>query len=115
VYYKLKFGLSYRAVDQFGATIDFSLSKRRKRKNAQLFFIKAIEQNGKPELINIDKSGLNRSGIRLINKRVKKSEGIEIRRTKYMKNLVEQDHRFLKKRIGNGLGFKEFIDLVFLV
>jgi putative transposase len=47
----------YRAVDKFGNTLDFLLTKRRMRGSAQLFLRKAIGNNGKPRLINIDKSG----------------------------------------------------------
>ena len=96
----------YRAVDKQGNTIDFLLTKRRKRMSAQSFLIKAIENNGKPELINIDKSGSNKHAIRIYNKR--SCSKIEIRQCKYLNNIVEQDHRFVKKRIVRGLGFKEF-------
>ncbi len=85
----------YRAVDKDGHTIDFLLTKRRQRLSAQSFFIKAIGNNGTPELINIDKSGSNKSAIRLYNKR--SFTDIEIRQCKYLNNIVEQD-----------LGFKDF-------
>jgi putative transposase len=68
--------------------------------------IKAIEKNGTPELINIDKSGSNKSAIRLYNKI--SFTDIEIRQYKYLNNIVGQDHRFIKWRIQQGLGFKEF-------
>ena len=96
----------YRAVDKQGHTIDFLLTKRRQRVSAQSFLIKAISNNGKPELINIDKSGANKHAIRVYNKR--SFSKIKIRQCKYLNNIVEQDHRFIKKRISNGLGFKEF-------
>ena len=96
----------YRAVDKDGHTIDFLLTKRRQRLSAHSFLIKAIENNGTPELINIDKSGSNKSAIRLYNKR--SFTDIEIRQCKYLNNIVEQDHRFIKWRIHQGLGFKEF-------
>ena len=96
----------YRAVDRDGHTIDFLLTKRRQRLSAQSFLIRAIENNGTPELINIDKSGSNKSAIRLYNKR--SFTDIEIRQCKYLNNIVEQDHRFIKWRIQQGLGFKEF-------
>ena len=70
-------------------------SKWRQRLSAQSFLIKAIENNGTPELINIDKSGSNKSAIRLYNKR--SFTDIEIRQCKYLNNIVEQD-----------LGFKDF-------
>ena len=97
----------YRAVDkEEGHTIDFLLTKRRQRMSAQSFLIKAIGNNGKPELINIDKSGSNSSAIKLYNKR--SCTNIEIRQCKYLNNIVEQDHRFIKWRIRQGLGFKDF-------
>ena len=59
----------YRAVDKAGNTVDFLLTKFRRRMSAQSFLIKAINQNGVPEIINIDKSGANTSAIRVYNKR----------------------------------------------
>ena len=96
----------YRAVDRDGNTIDFLLTKRRQRMSAQSFLIKAIGNNSTPELINIDKSGSNKSAIKLFNKR--SFINIEIRQCKYLNNIVEQDHRFIKWRIQQGLGFKDF-------
>jgi putative transposase len=96
----------YRAVDRDGHTIDFLLTKRRQRMSAQSFLIKAIGNNGTPELINIDKSGSNKSAIKIYNKR--SFTNIEIRQCKYLNNIVEQDHRFIKWRIQQGLGFKNF-------
>jgi len=96
----------YQAVDKNGHTIDFLLTKRRQRMSAQSFLIKAIENNSKPELINIDKSGSNKSAIKSYNKR--SFTNIEIRQCKYLNNIVEQDHRFIKWRIQQGFGFKDF-------
>ena len=99
----------YRAVDKEGYTVDFLLTKRRQRMSAQSFLIKAIEHNGKPRVINIDKSGSNSSAIRVYNKRALATKSrIRIRKCKYLNNIVEQDHRFIKWRIQQGLGFKEF-------
>jgi putative transposase len=96
----------YRAVDEEGNTVDFLLTKRRQRMSAQSFLIKAIGNNYKPRLINIDKSGSNTSAIKIYNKR--SFSKIVIRQCKYLNNIVEQDHCFIKWRILNGLGFKEF-------
>ena len=74
--------------------------------SAQSFLIKAIGNSGKPELINLNKSGSNNSAIRLYNKR--SFTNIEIRQCKYLNNIVEQDHRFIKWRVQQGLGFKDF-------
>lgn len=74
--------------------------------SAQSFLIKAIGNNGKPEIINIDKSGSNIVAIRVYNQR--SFSKIVIWQCKYLNNIVEQDHRFVKWRIINGLGFKDF-------
>jgi len=83
----------YRAVDKQSNTVDFLLTKRRQRISAHKFLIKAIANNGKPELINIDKSGANTSAIELYNRR--NYSRIKIRQCKYLNNIVEQDHRML--------------------
>ena len=96
----------YRAVDKLSNTVALLLTKRRQRMSAQSFLIKAINNNCRPTLINIDKSGSNISAIRVYNKR--SFSNIKIRQCKYLNNIVEQDHRFIKWRIQNGLGFKSF-------
>jgi putative transposase len=96
----------YRAVDKQGNTIDFLLTSKRDRKAALRFFNKAISNSTEPEKINIDKSGSNTAGIERYNY----DEGayIEIRQCKYLNNIVEQDHRFIKKIVVPTLGFKSF-------
>ena len=96
----------YRAVDKQGHTIDFLLTNRRNKGSAQKFLNKAIGNNGLPELINIDKSGANRQGIRVYNKR--NFIRIKYRQVKYLNNIIEQDHRFIKWKVWPMLGFKSF-------
>ncbi|QGK75269.1 IS6 family transposase [Flavobacterium sp. SLB02] len=96
----------YRAVDKLGNTVDFLLTRKRQRMSAQLFLIKAINNNCRPRVINIDKSSSNTAAIKVYNKR--SFSKIKIRQCKYGNNIVEQDHRFIKWRIQNGLGFKSF-------
>ena len=98
----------YRAVDKFGNTVDFLLTKRRMKGSAQKFLNKAIRNNEKPRLINIDKSGANFTAIRTWNKRSCSLKKIKIRAVKYLNNIVEQDHRNIKRRTVNYTGFKEF-------
>jgi putative transposase len=74
----------YRAVDKKGNTVDFLLTKRRQRISSQRFLIKAIGNNGRPALINIDKSGLNTKVIKLYNRR--SYSKIKIRQCKYLNN-----------------------------
>ena len=96
----------YRAVDKDGKTIDFLLTHRRKKRAAHRFLTKANTEDGVPELINIYKSGSNKEAIRVYNKR--KLTRIKFRQCKYLNNIIEQDHRFIKRRICNGLGYKSF-------
>ncbi len=95
----------YRAVDKQGRTI-FILTAKRDRKAVLRFLNKAIKLQKKPSKINIDKSGANKAGIRIYNQENRKR--IKIRQCKYLNNIVEQDHRFIKKKIRPMLGFKSF-------
>jgi len=96
----------YRAVDKENNTIDFLLTKKRDQNSAKKFFIKAISNNGLPEKINIDKSGANLAAIKSYN--TEHDTNIEIRQVKYLNNIVEQDHRAIKRITRGMLGFKSF-------
>ena len=96
----------YRAVDKAGATVDFLLTAKRDCKAALRFLRKAIRCNGKPKKITIDKSGGNAAAIGSYNTDHK--AGIEMRQIKYLNNIVEQDHRAIKRQIRPMLGFKSF-------
>jgi len=96
----------YRAVDKHGDTVDFLLTAKRDTKAVRRFLTKAIGANGKPSLINIDKSGANTAAIKQYNS--DENKRIKIRQCKYLNNIVEQDHRFIKRRIRPMLGFKSF-------
>ena len=88
----------YLAVDSEGTTIDFLLRAKRDRAAALAFFRKAIKNNGRPTNVNIDKSESNNAALEACNKGVKKKRQITIRQIKYLNNIIEQDHRFIKKR-----------------
>ena len=103
---KGKWCYQYRAVDKEGNSIDCILSEKRDKKAAIRFFMKSIRSSGKPIKINIDKSGSNTAAITEINSYLPKSEKIEIRQCKYLNNVIEQDHRFLKKITRPALGYK---------
>lgn len=98
----------YRAVDKSGDTIDFMLSKKRDETSAKAFFTNAINASSKPEKVTIDKSGANNAALKSLNKNLKEEDKIEIRQIKYLNNLVEQDHRFIKKITKPMMGFKSF-------
>ncbi|PCJ65207.1 MAG: IS6 family transposase [Bacteroidetes bacterium] len=98
----------YRAVDKQGNIVDFLLTKRRMKGSSQKFLNKAIGNNGKPRLINIDKSGSNTQAIRIVNRYSLILKKIKARRVKYLNNIIEQDHRTVKRQISITTGFKEF-------
>ena len=96
----------YRAVDKAGHTVDFLLTAKRDHKAALRFLCKAIDQSGLPDKITIDKSGANTAGIEDYNDA--HETGIELRQAKYLNNIVEQDHRAIKRKTRPLLGFKSF-------
>ena len=98
----------YRAVDKEGNTIDFLLRAKRDAVAAKAFFKKAIKDNGRPEKVTVDKSGSNNAALDYCNQDLLENEKIQIRQIKYLNNLIEQDHRFIKKRTRPTLGFKCF-------
>ena len=96
----------YRAVDKDGQTIDFLLTPHRDKAAAAAFLHKAIRAHGLPEKITIDQSGSNTAAITHYNK--SHQTAIVIRQSKYLNNLVEQDHRAVKRLTHPMLGFKSF-------
>ena len=105
----------YRAVDKEGKTIDFMLSEKRDKPAAKAFFDKVIGLHGVPEKVTIDKSGSNKAGLDEINLELTASVSLQsvsspifIRQVKYLNNIVEQDHRFIKRITKPMMGFKSF-------
>ena len=99
----------YRAVDKQGQTVDFFLSQTRDTGAAQAFFEKAIGSSGQPEKVNMDKSGANLAGLEKVNESLPENKKIPIRQIKYLNNIVEQDHRGIKRMTRGMLGFKSFV------
>ncbi|CDG97716.1 transposase (fragment) [Xenorhabdus bovienii str. puntauvense] len=98
----------YRAVDSDGNTVDFLLTAHRDKEAALRFFKKAIRQHGQPDGVTMDKSGANKAAVDELTKEKTKDNDIIIRQNKYLNNLIEQDHRNIKRRIRPMLGFKSF-------
>ncbi|RAS75599.1 IS6 family transposase [Priestia endophytica] len=100
----------YRAVDSEGNTIDFYLSKSRDTKAAKRFFKKAlaVRHSTTPRVVTVDKNPTYPLAIEQLKEEKRIPEGIQIRQVKYLNNIVEQDHRFIKKRVRSMLGFKSF-------
>jgi len=87
--------------------VDFLLTKKRDKKAAGRYLKKAIGRNGKPSTVNIDKSGANKAALDQYNK--DENGRIKVRQCKYLNNIVEQDHRFVKRLTRPMLGFKHFL------
>lgn len=96
----------YRAVDKHGQTIDFLLTEQRDEQAAKRFLTKAIRRHGVPETITIDGSAANEAAIKSYNK--ERGTAIAIRQIRYVNNIVEQDHRAVKRITRPMLGFKSF-------
>jgi putative transposase len=96
----------YRAVDKQGNTVDFLLTAKRDRRAARRFFARALKNNRLPKIVNIDKSGANNAGIEDYNR--KHRTKVVIRQCKYLNNIVEQDHRAVKRITRPIQGFKDF-------
>ncbi|MFM0394869.1 IS6 family transposase [Paraburkholderia phytofirmans] len=95
----------YRAVDKAGNTVD-SLLRAHRDKPAARRYEKAIEQNGEPETITVDRSGANLAALEAL--KGERSTPIKVRQNKYLNNVVEQDHRAIKRIIKPMMGFKDF-------
>ena len=96
----------YRAVDTEGQTIDFLLTAKRDTSAALRFFRKAIRNNDMPKVVTIDKSGANLAALESIN--AGREQPVKVRQAKYLNNIVEQDHRAIKRRTRPMMGFKDF-------
>ncbi|AXY11282.1 IS6 family transposase (plasmid) [Bacillus thuringiensis LM1212] len=100
----------YRAVDSEGNTIDFYLSQRRNAKAAKRFLKKALTSchATKPRTITADGDKAYPVAIRKLKEDKCLPHDTPLRVKKYLNNIIEQDHRFIKKRIRNMLGLKSY-------
>ena len=96
----------YRAVDKEGKTVDFLLTGKRDKAAAMRFFDQAMRNTNGPEKVTMDKSGANRAAIDEIN--AGREIAILVRQVKYLNNIIEQDHRAIKRITRSILGFKSF-------
>jgi putative transposase len=103
----------YRAIDSIGDTVEFYFSEHRDLAAAKRFFKRALERRGRPDRIVIDGSQTNHEAIvscdmthRLQLHATAPSTPVLIRKSKYMNNRIEQDHRRIKRCIQPMLGLK---------
>ena len=89
----------YRAVDSEGNTLDFMLSAKRAQKAAKRFFDKILkgQSNQKPRVINVDKNAAYPTAFEDWKEEKALSPECELRQVKYLNNMIEQDHRRIKR------------------
>jgi IS6 family transposase len=107
---KGKWKYFYRAVDSDGDTIDFMLSSKRNLKAAKRFFKKALSSNHNqiPREITVDKNPAYPPAIDELKNDKVLHKNIGIRQIKYLNNIIEQDHRSIKRIVNPMLGFQSF-------
>ena len=100
----------YRAVDSQGNTLEFMLSAKRNAQAAERFFRKALlaTHNQSPRVINVDKNAAYPPAIDKLKAEELLTKTTELRPVKYLNNIVEQDHRFIKRLVNPGMGFGSF-------
>ena len=100
----------YRAVDKCGQTIDFLLSAKRNTAAAKRFFRKALAQphTVNPRTITVDKNPSYPKAVAEMKNDAELWRRSRLRQVKYLNNIVEQDHRRIKRLTGPGLGFGGF-------
>src|SRR5215831_19364529 len=101
----------YRAIDRAGRTVDFRLSPRRDVAAAKAFFRKAIKCHQHcPRTITLDGYAASHRAVRELKADGWLPANTKLRSSKYLNNLIEQDHRGVKQRIAVMLGFKVFVN-----
>ena len=118
----------YRAVDSDGNTLEFLLSPTRDAEAAKRFFVKALHSTARsapgarpmeeptpmadsnptpsaPRVINVDKNAAYPKATAELKAVGILPEQVELRQVKYLNNLIEQDHRFIKRLVKPGMGF----------
>ena len=98
----------YRAVDSAGDTIDFMLSPKRDLTAARLFLRLPLSgtRGIRPRVINVDGHPAYARAIAELKQSGDLGPRCRCRPSPYLNNIIEQDHRFIKKRIAASLGFR---------
>src|SRR5205823_11004588 len=107
---KARWKYLYRAVDSKGNTIDFLLTAKRDKQAAKRFLRKMMENSHHttPRVINVDKNPAYPPAVEELKTESVLPENCNLRKCKYLNNVIEQDHRFIKRLVRPRLGFGEF-------
>jgi len=100
----------YQAVDSQGHTIDFMLSTARDAQAAERFFRQVLQAThaATPRVITVDKNAAYPPAFEIVQQAEVLPATCRLRSCKYLNNIVEQDHRFVKRQVKPGLGFGSF-------
>ena len=100
----------YRAIDSTGATLDFMLSAMRDADAAERFFRQVLQASHTltPRVITVDKNAAYPPAFEALQQEGMLPESCQLRQCKYLNNIIEQDHRLVKRRVNPGLGFGAF-------
>jgi transposase, IS6 family len=100
----------YRAVDSTGQTIEFLLTAKRDAAGAKRFFRKALSSPGNPvpRVINVDKNPAYPAAVEALKAEGSLPRRVHLRQCKYLNNVIEQDHRTIKKRVWLAKGYGSF-------
>ena len=100
----------YRAVDKQGKSVDVLLRRDRRIAAAQAFFRKALATNLNrwPRKVTLAGHTPSHRALRLLRRENPKSKYVEVRTCKDLHNIVEQDHRTIKRRCASMKGSKSF-------
>ena len=100
----------YRALDSTGQTIDFLLTAKRDMAAAKRFLRRAIEASGNamPRVMNVDKNPAYPAAMEALKAEGVVPRRVALRQCKYLNNVIEQDHRTVKKRVWLAKGYGTF-------
>lgn len=100
----------YRAIDSTDQTIEFKLSAKRDKNAAKRFFRKMMRADHRrlPFTLSVDKNAAYPPAFEVMQRERVPPKDCKLRRVKYLNNIIEQDHRLIKKKVGACLGYRSF-------